>query len=181
MKSAEYRFRFWFFLLIRGLSYRKDDLFAGCPLNQGQLSVYAKYQACVFAGQSDELLDVRVFAGEEQAIHYVDFADNLYNVELPDHATCLEVRMRDFAGEISPPARRCFDLDQAPVLTPPVCSPFFLIARPQISMTASCRAKTRDFRDASWRVTPSLAAAPPAWLLLWWPLVLSSRFAGAGG
>jgi hypothetical protein len=79
--------------------------------------VYEKYQACVDAGLTDDLLDVRVFAGEEQAIHYVDFANNLYNIELPHDATCLEVRARDFAGETSPPARRCFDLDQAPVLT----------------------------------------------------------------
>lgn len=80
--------------------------------------VYATYQACVDTGLTEDLLDVRVFAGEEQAIHYVDFANNLYNIELPDDATCVEVRARDVAGETSPPARRCFDLDQAPVLAP---------------------------------------------------------------
>jgi hypothetical protein len=79
--------------------------------------VHSNNQACLYTQFSDELIDVRVLSGDERTIHYVDFASNLRNIELDEDATCLEVRARNLAGETSPPARTCFDLDAIPVLS----------------------------------------------------------------
>ncbi len=80
--------------------------------------VYSPIQACLWT-DAKGLYEVRLMNGVQEVQRYLSPAASVTSFELgaPDTVDCVEIRTRDLAGQLSQPAKHCFDDTRLPHLT----------------------------------------------------------------